>query len=151
MDDKAGNSAVTKFDFSTSDAFGFKGQMFLSEFGSATPITGDSNKVNYMLVRIDPSTKEAVPFLSNKAPGPAGYEFTSTAGPRRPVEARLSRDGSTLYVVDIGVIHGSVAAAGPFPQPVSGTGVIWRITKEGGSPEGPPANLSYMPARAFGK
>ncbi|MBD0352550.1 MAG: PQQ-dependent sugar dehydrogenase, partial [Flavisolibacter sp.] len=37
------NAAVTKFDFSTNAAFGYKGHMFLTEVGSATPITGDPN------------------------------------------------------------------------------------------------------------
>ncbi|HEY4651017.1 MAG TPA: hypothetical protein VIG72_06360, partial [Pontibacter sp.] len=70
-----------------------------------------------------------------------------TAGPRHPVEARFSPDGATLYVVDIGVIHGDVAAAGPFPLPIPGTGVIWRITKAGTGSTSPPANLSPLPAR----
>lgn len=145
------NAAVTKFDFSTSDKFGFKGQMFLTEFGSGTPITGDPNAVNYMLIRINPETKEQIPFLSNKAPGPKGQEYAATAGPRHPVEAKFSNDGSTLYVVDIGVINFAIAAAGPFPQPVPGTGVIWRITKDGTKPSGPPANQSYFPPKTFGK
>lgn len=39
--------------------------------------------------------------------------------------------------------------AGPFPIPVPGTGVIWRITKKGATQSGPPANLSAMPPKAF--
>lgn len=35
------HSAATKFDFSTNDAFGYKGNMFLAEFGSGTPATGE--------------------------------------------------------------------------------------------------------------
>ena len=145
------NAAVTKFDFSTSAVFGYQGHMFLSEVGSATPITGDPNPTGYVVVRIDPSIKEVQPFLSNKALGPAGLEHVSTAGPRRPVEAKFSRDGNALYVVDIGVIHGDLAAAGPFPMPVPGTGVIWRITKEGTAAAGPPANLTYTPPRTIRK
>lgn len=145
------NVAVTKFDFSTNAGFGFKGHMFLTEVGSATPITGDPNPAGYSVIRIDPATKEAQPFLSNRAPGPAGLEHVSTAGPRRPVEAKFSPSGEVLYVVDIGVIHGYAAGAGPFPMPVPGTGVIWRITKDGTAASGPPANLSAMPPRAFEK
>jgi glucose/arabinose dehydrogenase len=109
------NVAVTKFDFSTSTAFGYKGNMFLTEVGSATPITADPNIAGYSVIRIDPSTKETQPFLSNRAPGPSGMEYVTTPGPRRPVEARFSRDGNSLYIVDIGVIHGDVGGAGPFP------------------------------------
>lgn len=145
------NAAVTKIDFSTSDRFGFKGHMFVTEFGSATPITGDTNKVNYLLMKIDPATKEQMPFLSNKNPGPKGAEFATTPGPRRPVEAKFSADGTTLYVVDIGVINFGIAAAGPFPQPVPGTGVIWRITKDGTTPTSPPADRTYSPPKVFEK
>ncbi|HEV7331724.1 MAG TPA: PQQ-dependent sugar dehydrogenase [Flavisolibacter sp.] len=141
------NAAATKFDFSTNAAFGYKGQMFLAEFGSGTPLTGDPNLNGYTVIRIDPATKEAHPFLSNKVKGPDGKEYVTTAGPRHPVEAKFSPDGKTLYVVDIGVIGFALASAGPFPVPSPGTGVIWRITKEGTNSSGPPAGLSYMPPK----
>jgi glucose/arabinose dehydrogenase len=142
--------SVTKLDFSTSNAFGFKGHMFVAEFGSGTPITGDSITTGYTVVRIDPATKETQPFLSNRSVGPSISQIGTTSGPRHPVEAKFSPDGEALYVVDIGVIGFEVGGAGPFPQPVPGTGVIWRITKEGASPAGPPANLSPMPPKSFG-
>lgn len=142
------NAAVTKLDFSTGNNFGFRGNMFVAEVGSVTPITGEPNMTGYSVVRIDPVTKETHPFLFNKKPGPEGLEHVVTQGPRRPVEVKFSPDGNTLYVVDIGVIHGDVAAAGPFPIPVPGTGVIWRITKEGTNASGPPAGLSPMPPKA---
>jgi hypothetical protein len=141
------NAAATKFDFSTNASFGYKGQMFLAEFGSGTPLTGDTNSNGYTVVRIDPSTKEAQPFLGNKIKGPLGQEYVSTAGPRHPVEAKFSPDGNSLYVVDIGVIGFSLAGAGPFPTPAPGTGVIWRITKEGTNASGPPPGLSYLPPK----
>ncbi|GAA4341873.1 PQQ-dependent sugar dehydrogenase [Flaviaesturariibacter amylovorans] len=145
------NAAATKFDFSKSDAFGYKGHLFLAEFGSGTPLTGDSNRNGYTVIRIDPATKDAQPFLSNLRPGPAGSEFVQTAGPRHPVQAKFSPDGSTLYVVDIGAIGFARAGAGPFPVPTPGTGVIWRIRKAGSAASGPPANLTYMPPKANGK
>jgi hypothetical protein len=143
------NVAFTKFDFSISENFGFKGQMFLTEVGSATPITGDSNVTGYSVVRVDPRTKQTEQFLKNKQPGPSGAEYAETAGPRRPVDARFSRDGEVLYVVDIGVISGAPAGAGPFPQPVPGTGVIWRITREDKSTADLPGNISVVPPRFF--
>jgi glucose/arabinose dehydrogenase len=146
------NAAATKFDFSTSSNFGFKGQMFLAEFGSGTPLTGSDDNLNgYTVVRIDPATKEAQPFLSNKTKGPSGKEYVSTEGPRHPVEAKFSPDGEVLYVVDIGVIGFELGGAGPFPLPSPGTGVIWRITKQGSNTSGPPANLSYMPPKTNSK
>jgi glucose/arabinose dehydrogenase len=146
------NAAATKFDFSSNASFGFKGQMFLAEFGSGTPLTGGSDNLNgYTVVRIDPATKEAQPFLGNRKTGPAGKEYVSTAGPRHPVEAKFSPDGKVLYVVDIGAIGFELAGAGPFPTPAPGTGVIWRITKQGSPASGPPANLSPMPPKTNNK
>jgi len=142
------NAAVTKFDFSTNDAFGFKGHMFLAEFGSGTPLTGAAaNRNGYSVVTIDPQTKVARPFLANKIKGPSGEEYVSTAGPRHPVEVKFSPDGNTLYVVDIGVIGFELAGAGPFPVPSPGTGVIWKITREGSSQE-TPTNLSLIPVKS---
>jgi hypothetical protein len=140
------NAAATKFDFSTSNDFGYKGQMFLSEFGSGTPATGQPNQTHYMVVKIDPATKEVKTFVSNKSPA-QDIEKGSTPGPRRPVEAKFSPDGESLYIVDIGTIGFDVGGAGPFPVPVPGTGVIWRITKQGSNPAGPPAQLSAMPPK----
>ncbi|CAN5120887.1 hypothetical protein BH20BAC1_BH20BAC1_20400 [soil metagenome] len=141
------NAAATKFDFSTNASFGFKGHMFLAEFGSATPLTGDPNLNGYTVSRIDPATKETQPFLSNKSLGPTGKEYVMTAGPRHPVQAKFSPDGNALYVVDIGAISFELGGAGPFPLPSPGTGVIWRITKLETNTSSPPANLSPMPPK----
>lgn len=142
------HAGVAKIDFSTSDAFGFVGHLFLAEVGSGTPITGDDMEpAGHMVVRIDPDTEKSETFLSNKSLGPKGMEYVTTPGPRRLVEAKFSPDGNVLYVVDIGVIYGTPAAAGPFPMPRPGTGVIWRITREDTNTSGPPANLSPMPPK----
>lgn len=141
------NSATTKFDFSTNANFGYQGNIFLAEFGSGTPATGEQNFSGYTVIRIDPATKETQPFLSTKATEQE-LESGVTAGPRRPVEAKFSRNGDALYVVDIGVIGFDLAGAGPFPSPFPGTGVIWRITKTGTSVQMPPGNLSPEPPRA---
>jgi glucose/arabinose dehydrogenase len=146
------HAGVAKFDFSTSASFGYQGQMFLTEVGTSAPAsTNDTTPNGYVLVRIDPKTKQAVPFMSNKKPGPQGLEYVATAGPRRPVEAKFSPDGNTLYVVDIGVIGFELAGAGPFPMPVPGTGVIWKITKDDVGKAGALNNLSVMPPKANAK
>lgn len=144
------NSATTKFDFSTNANFGYQGQMFLAEFGSGTPATGEANFSGYTVIRINPLTKEAQPFLSTRATEQE-LESGATAGPRRPVEAKFSKNGDALYVVDIGVIGFDLGGAGPFPSPAPGTGVIWRITKTGSSAAMPPGNLSPMPPKTNDK
>lgn len=140
------NSAATKFDFSTSDRFGHRGNIFLAEFGSGTPATGNPNFSGYTVIRIDPVTKQTEPFLKTKATQEQ-LEKGNVTGPRRPVEAKFSPDGEMLYVVDVGVIGFDLAGAGPFPTPVPGTGVIWRISKENSKVNGPPANLSPVPPK----
>lgn len=140
------HSADTKFDFSTNSDFGYKGNIFLAEFGSGTPATGEPKFAGYSVIRIDPATKNEEPFLRTKGTEQE-IENGTTAGPRRPVEAKFSHDGKALYIVDIGVIGFGVAGAGPFPIPVPGTGVIWRITKEGSAASLPPGNLSPLPPK----
>lgn len=142
------HAGVAKFDFSTHASFGFPGQLFLAEVGSGAPITGDDQQPSgHIVVRVDTTTSQAYPFFQNNALGPKGMEYVSTRGPRRPVEVKFSPDGQTMYIVDIGVFHGALAGPGPFPLPVPGTGVIWRVTKRGATTSGPPANLSYMPPK----
>lgn len=141
------NSAATKFDFSTSDKFGHKGHMFLAEFGSGTPATAaDPNMNGYRVIRINPQTKETEPFLQTRAT-PEELEKGTVTGPRRPVEAKFSSEGDVLYIVDIGAIGFDLAGAGPFPTPVPGTGVIWKITKTGSAASGIPGDLSPLPPK----
>ncbi|HYF02815.1 MAG TPA: glucose dehydrogenase, partial [Patescibacteria group bacterium] len=142
------HAGVTKLDFSPNSLFGAAGQMYVAEVGSEAPITGeDTTKAGYIVVRIDPATKRAETFFANREPGPEGLEYVTTRGPRHPVEVKFSPDGNALYVTDIGVIHGGLAGPGPFPMPIPGSGVIWRITREGTSAT-PPANLSPQPPRS---
>jgi glucose/arabinose dehydrogenase len=128
------HSAVTKIEFSRSAAFGYAGQMFLGEFGSGTPVSGPKGPlVGYQLIRIDPQTKKVEPFFRTRreALGPAGNEYFATSGPKHPMGARFSRDGTSLYVVDFGAMAVFPAGAGPAARPMPTTGVVWRITKTG--------------------
>jgi glucose/arabinose dehydrogenase len=55
-------------------------------------------------------------------------EYVATAGPKRPVDVRFSRDGESLYVVDFGAMAVIKTAIGPVPRPFPNTGAIWRIS-----------------------
>jgi hypothetical protein len=145
------HAGITKLDFSLNPEFGFAGQMFLGEFGAGVPITGTEEvSAGQQVVRIDVNTGAIQPFFRAKpsALGPKGWEYIATPAPKHPVEARFSPDGRALYVVDVGALSPFLAGAGPFPRAFPGTGVVWRITREGTPAEGPPANLSPLPARA---
>ena len=48
-----------------------------------------------------------------------------------------------MYVVDIGAIA-VLPTVAPLPHAFEGTGVIWRITKEGAGPTTRPGNLSPL-------
>lgn len=144
------HAALTKMDFSRSRAFGFAGQLFVAEFGAGVPITGAEDvQVGQQVARIDLSTGQVESFFSARpeALGPDGAEYITTAGPKHPVGVRFSPDGDALYVVDIGALKPYLAGAGPFPRPFPGSGVIWRIRREGTQGNGPPAGLSPLPPR----
>lgn len=144
------HTSPMKFDFSTSAAFGFQGEMFVAEFGGGAPVTGpEEAPVGNQVVRVDPATGRVTPFFRARRDrlGPEGYEYAVTSGPKRPVEARFSPDGEALYVVDFGALVGFPAGAGPAVRPIPGTGVVWRITKKGTKPKGPPADLSTLAGR----
>ena len=126
------HAGVTKMDFSRNARFGFEGQMFLGEVGSVAPATGENTQpAGFQVVRINPATREAQPFFHAKpsALGPKGWEYTATAGPKRPVDVRFSPQGDALYVADVGAIGIILTGAGPVPYPFPETGVIWRITR----------------------
>ena len=114
------------------------------------PVTGTGQAPSgFQVVRIDPAMRAVEPFFGAKQSslGPPGMEYVVTPGPKRPVDVHFSPDGNSLYVADIGAIAFFLTGAGPGGQAFPGTGVIWRITREGASPAGPPAGLSPLPGR----
>ena len=127
------HAGAAKIDFSRNPAFGFEGQMFLALVGDMNPITGQhDDRSGFEVIRVDPQTGETNTFFRTKenALGPQGMEYVATAGPKRPVDVRFSRDGETLYVVDIGAMAIVQTAIGPAPRPFPRTGVVWRIMRD---------------------
>ncbi len=136
------HSSSSGFSFSTNADFGYQGQAFVAQFGDLTPGTGRVlSPVGFKVVRMDPGTGTIADFAVNRqgTHGPASR--VGGGGLERPVDAKFDRTGKALYVVDFGVM-----AAGPGGvQPRKGTGVLWRIVREGGKgerggesmPEGP--------------
>lgn len=89
------HSAAVTIDFSFSDAFGFRGQGFVAEYGSGAPLTTGGKMVSagQKIVRLDMRTMQEQDFYINTG---------LSGGPRHPVQAKFSPDGSALYVVDHG-------------------------------------------------
>jgi glucose/arabinose dehydrogenase len=121
------HSSANGFDFSRSDAFGYKGSAFVALFGDMAPTTGKViAPVGFKIVRADPRTGEIEDFARNHGDDPGPASKLNTRGLERPVAARFDADGGALYVVDFGVIRMTDKGAEPQPQ----TGRLWRITKE---------------------
>lgn len=120
-----GNS---KMDYCASDEFGYRGKMFLCQYGTYWPLNSmrphhENNGFN--IVAFDRHTGEAEVFMRNAKPGPASAH-PGTGGLERPVDCKFSPDGKSLYVLDFGlqpVLKGTVFVYGH-------TGVLWRITKQ---------------------
>lgn len=131
------HAGVAQLAFDQRGQFGPQGALYMAEFGDMLPMTGQaSGKRGWQVVRIDLRQRAAEPFFRA-----AGGPELATAGPRRPVDVVFSPDGQALYVVDLGAFT-VVQAAAPVFMPFPGTGVVWRITRTGAEPTGPPANLS---------
>jgi glucose/arabinose dehydrogenase len=121
------HSSSNGLDFSRNPDFGFVGQAFIAQFGDMAPDVGKVlAPVGFKVVRVDTDTGITKDFATNKeASGPASK--TGSNGLERPVAVRFDPQGTALYVVDFGVMLMSEEG----PRPVPGTGVLWRIAKEG--------------------
>ncbi len=122
------HSSSDGFDFSRNPDFGYVGQAFVALLGDEAPDTGKVlAPVGYKVVRVEVGTGFIEDFAVNrgKTNGPASW--LKSGGLERPVAARFDPEGTSLYVVDFGVMmhHGKGAV------PRTDTGVLWRITREG--------------------
>lgn len=121
------HSSSNGFDLSRSETFGHVGQAFVAQFGDMAPgVGGVVQPVGFKVVRVELDRGVVHDFAVNqgKANGPASY--LNTGGLERPVAARFSPDGNSLYIVDFGVL--SVESDGPVPR--ENTGRIWKVTHE---------------------
>jgi glucose/arabinose dehydrogenase len=157
------HSAATKLAVSPG-GFGEKGDLFLAFFGHMAPMTGtlEGEHGGHRVVRINPETKKFETFFSKKeshghettagtsgegsgqkpSGGHAQQEESLTPGPRRLVDVVFSPDGQAMYVVDFGAM-----VVEKEPKPFPGSGLVWRITRDGAKVGGPPANLSAKQAK----
>jgi glucose/arabinose dehydrogenase len=120
------HSSSNGFDFSRSKDFGFEGEAFIAQFGDMSPDAGKVEKpVGYKILRVNTKTGIMNDFAVNKKKsGPASK--IHSGGLERPVSARFSPDGRSLYIVDFGIMLTSEKG----PKPDEGTGVIWKVSKK---------------------
>jgi len=120
------HSCMTKMDFCRSEEFGYRGELFVTEFGTYAPLNSPHEKdINngFQIVRVDVKSGQSEVFLKNKEPGASSYN--QSGGIERPVDCKFHPDGKSLYLLDFGhspVKEGLVQAYGH-------TGVLWKISK----------------------
>ncbi len=124
------HSSSNGFSFSSSPAFGYEGQAFIAQFGDMAPEVGRIyGPVGYKVVRVDVKTGVITDFAVNKGKtnGPASQ--IGGGGIERPIDTEFDPSGQALYVVDFGIMP--MTEKGPAPR--QATGVLWKITSEGGN------------------
>jgi glucose/arabinose dehydrogenase len=120
------HSSSDGFDFSTSADFGLVNQAFVAQFGDMAPGSGKVlYPVGYKIVRVDVNNGVVSDFAVNKGKRNGPASWLGKGGLERPVSVSFTKDGSSLYVVDFGIMK--TTAQGP--QPLMNTGVIWKISR----------------------
>jgi glucose/arabinose dehydrogenase len=120
------HASANGFDFSRNPAFGRPGEAFVALFGDQAPTVGKVlSAVGCRVVRVDVNTGAIEDFAVNRGrvAGPASR--IGGGGLERPIAARFSPDGTTLYIVDFGVLLEGKEGA----KPQAGTGVVWRVLR----------------------
>jgi glucose/arabinose dehydrogenase len=117
-------------DFSRRGGFGNDGEAFVALLGDESPTTGKSLKpVGCRVVKVNVRNGDIEDFAVNKGKKNGPASRINSGGLERPVAVKFSPDGKALYVVDFGVLMHDKSGA----KPQEGTGVIWRIVREGGA------------------
>jgi glucose/arabinose dehydrogenase len=120
------HSSSNGLDFSKSDSFGHRGEIFVAQFGDMAPNAGKTlSPVGYRVKRLNVSTGISEDFATNAGPKNGPASLLGTGGLERPVAVRFDPSGHALYIVDFGVM--TMGPAGPSPQPE--TGALWKITR----------------------
>jgi glucose/arabinose dehydrogenase len=121
------HSSSNGLDFSRSDAFGYKGEAFVAQFGDMAPKAGKVlAPVGYKIVRVNVDNGVIRDFAVNKGKRNGPASWLGGGGLERPVSVAFDPSGTALYVADFGIMHLSKTATTPKQQ----TGVIWKISKQ---------------------
>ena len=123
------HAGAAGLDFSREASFGHVGEAFVAEFGDLAPLAGKlTAPVGFDVIRIDPATGVSHVFAANKDDRTGPASKLGSAGLERPIAARFDQTGTSLYVVDYGVVlAGNSSVQKPIARP--DTGVLWKITK----------------------
>jgi glucose/arabinose dehydrogenase len=112
------HSSATKFDFSRSDNFGYRGDLFVSESGAFVPSTGAMQFTGYNVVVVDRDTGRVAEFLRN--PGTTPQTLFDPCHVNKPIDVKFW--GELMFVVDFGVFEPGLMIQ------QAGTGKVWIVT-----------------------
>lgn len=122
------HASVNGIDFSRNPAFGHVGEAFLALFGDMAPGVGKVlEPVGFKVLRVNLQTGEIHDFAVNRGEMNAPASKLGTGGLERPLDVQFDPSGRALYIADFGVM---TTGEGD-PHPRIGTGVVWRIVREG--------------------
>ncbi len=95
------NSSPSLLDMAPASWGEFAGQLFVAEWGDLAPPTNPllDRPTGYQVSRIDPATRQAVPFARNAMPSPASAQGAPGMGLERPFDVKFGPDGA-MYIVD---------------------------------------------------
>ncbi|MDQ3694402.1 MAG: superoxide dismutase family protein, partial [Chloroflexota bacterium] len=130
------NSSPSKLAVAPESWGEFAGQVFVAEWGDLSPNTNPlrDQPEGYQVVRINPETGLAEPFVYNIAAGPASRQEARLAGIERPIDVKFGPDGA-MYIVDYGIANVNPARASegqvPYEFPPE-TGAVWRVFQTDG-------------------
>jgi glucose/arabinose dehydrogenase len=113
------DSSANMFDFSRTDAFGYKGDIFIAETGSFPPGTGATALTGYKVARIDRGTGLVTDFVTHPMNTQAVIFVAN--GFNKPIDVRFR--GSEMFVVDFGDLLPGVFN-------VANSGKIWKVTHQ---------------------
>lgn len=105
------------FDFSRTDDFGFKRDIFIAETGSLPPGTGATSLIGYKIARVDRLTHEVSDFISH--PTNTVAVIFDPAGFNKPIDVRFR--GAEMFVVDMGLF--------PPATLTPNSGKVWKVTR----------------------
>ncbi len=111
--------SVTGLEPSSSEAFGFQGDVFATQSGSFSPQTGAFTFTGYKIVRIDSETGEVNDFVVNE--GTTSAELLAPAKLNKPVSTVFIDD--RMAVVDLGVLEPGINLF------EARTGKVWIVEK----------------------
>ncbi|MFN7143286.1 MAG: PQQ-dependent sugar dehydrogenase [Myxococcota bacterium] len=122
------HASADGLDFSRSDAFGHVGEAFVAIFGDLAPDVGKViAPVGFNVVRVDVATGVIHEFATNTGPRGGTASLPGTGDLKHPMSVPFYPSNNPLYIVDFGVL----GTAGKGYHPVPGTGVVWRVWRDG--------------------